>query len=229
MKRDSKERKKELIRCEDLTLGYNNKAVLEHLSFSVYKGDYLFILGENGSGKTTLMNALIGVKEPISGKITIAGSVKKTGIGYLAQQKSIQGDFPASVYEVVISGCQRKRGIRPIYNAHEKQIARRNMERLKISNIQKQCFSELSGGQQQRVLIARALSATEEIMMLDEPVTGLDSSVTEDLYKILSELNEDGVTVVMISHDRTAAARYSDTILQLGNGDTDEYIYRYNE
>lgn len=211
--------KTELIRCEDLSLGYGNKILLENLSFSIYEGDYFCIVGENGSGKTTLMNAIIGIKSPEKGKITIDDTVKKNGIGYLAQQKAQQKDFPASVFEVVISGCRRKRGLRPFFNDEEKKTAYHNMARLGISNLRKHCFSELSGGQQQRVLLARALSATDEIIMLDEPVTGLDSEITRDLYRILKELNEDGVTVIMISHDLDAANEYSNRVLKLGKGE----------
>lgn len=219
MKTDKDCKKTELIRCEDLTLGYGSRILFEHLSFSIYKGDYFCIVGENGSGKTTLMNAIIGNKSPEKGKIVLRDSIKENGIGYLAQQKSQQKDFPASVFEVVISGCRRKRGFRPFFNDDEKRIACQNMERLGILNLKKHCFSELSGGQQQRVLIARTLSATDEVIMLDEPVTGLDSQITGDLYKILKELNDEGVTVIMISHDLDAANKYSNRLLELGKGD----------
>lgn len=217
----------ELIRCENLSLRYNNKILFENLNFSIDEGDYFCIVGENGSGKTTLMKALLGMKSPSAGRIGFSDAVKKGGIGYLPQQTDAQKDFPASVYEVVISGCQNKRGFRPFYNAAEKKIAEDNLKRLGIENLKKHCYSELSGGQQQRVLIARALSATEQIMMLDEPVTGLDPGATEDMYHIVSELNKNGVTIIMISHDAPAAIKYANKILHLGDdiffGTKEEY------
>lgn len=206
----------ELIRFENLSLRYGNRVLFKDLNFSIYEGDYFCIAGENGSGKTTLMNAILGMKEPAEGKITISNDIK-TGIGYLPQQKSLQKDFPASVYEVVISGFQKKRGFRPFYNNKEKEIADKNMKRLGILDIKKQCFSELSGGQQQRVLISRALCATDKIILLDEPVTGLDKETTEEMYKIINELNDAGVTIVMISHDASATIRYASRVLHLGN------------
>ena len=206
----------ELIRFENLSLRYGNRVLFKDLNFSIYEGDYFCIAGENGSGKTTLMNAILGMKEPAEGKITISNDIKN-GIGYLPQQKSLQKDFPASVYEVVISGFQKKRGFRPFYNNKEKEIADKNMKRLGILDIKKQCFSELSGGQQQRVLISRALCATDKIILLDEPVTGLDKETTEEMYKIINELNDAGVTIVMISHDASATIRYASRVLHLGN------------
>lgn len=206
----------ELIRFENLSLRYGNRVLFKDLNFSIYEGDYFCIAGENGSGKTTLMNAILGMKEPAEGKITISKDLKN-GIGYLPQQKSLQKDFPASVYEVVISGFQKKRGFRPFYNNKEKEIADKNMKRLGILDIKKQCFGELSGGQQQRVLISRALCATDKIILLDEPVTGLDKETTEEMYKIINELNDAGVTIVMISHDASATIRYASRVLHLGN------------
>lgn len=206
----------ELIRFENLSLRYGNRVLFKDLNFSIYEGDYFCIAGENGSGKTTLMNAILGMKEPAEGKITISNDIKN-GIGYLPQQKSLQKDFPASVYEVVISGFQKKRGFRPFYNNKEKEIADNNMKRLGILDIKKQCFSELSGGQQQRVLISRALCATDKIILLDEPVTGLDKETTEEMYKIINELNDAGVTIVMISHDASATIRYASRVIHLGN------------
>lgn len=206
----------ELIRFENLSLRYGNRVLFKDLNFSIYEGDYFCIAGENGSGKTTLMNAILGMKEPAEGKITISNDIK-TGIGYLPQQKSLQKNFPASVYEVVISGFQKKRGFRPFYNNKEKEIADKNMKRLGILDIKKQSFGELSGGQQQRVLISRALCATDKIILLDEPVTGLDKETTEEMYKIINELNDAGVTIVMISHDASATIRYASRVLHLGN------------
>ncbi len=216
----------ELI-CKDLTLGYENNALIENLSFEVKKGDYLCIVGENGTGKSTLMRTILRLQKPMSGSIEYSDGLKSTEIGYLPQQTLVQRDFPASVKEVVISGCQAKTGIRPFYSKEEKALAAKNMERLGIDNLAKRCYRELSGGQQQRVLLARALCATEKMLLLDEPVSGLDPKVTADMYKMIKKLNDDGISIIMISHDIYSAVKYASHILHIGNdtffGTVEEY------
>ena len=208
-----------LITCKDLSLGYENTRVAEHLSFTVEEGDYLCIVGENGSGKSTLMKTLLGLRPPLAGQIEFGGGLHKNEIGYLPQQTPIQRDFPASVQEVVLSGCQSRCGLRPFYTKEEKALAARNMQRLGIANLARRCYRELSGGQQQRVLLARALCATRKLLLLDEPVAGLDPKVTAELYDLVAELNrDDGITVIMISHDIAAALRYASHILHIGEG-----------
>ena len=208
-----------LITCQDLTLGYENTRVAEHLSFTVEEGDYLCIVGENGSGKSTLMKTLLGLRAPLAGRITFGDGLRKNEIGYLPQQTPIQRDFPASVQEVVLSGCLARCGLRPFYSKEEKALAARNMERLGITHLARRCYRELSGGQQQRVLLARALCATRKLLLLDEPVAGLDPKVTAELYDLIAELNRaDGITVIMISHDIAAAVRYASHILHIGEG-----------
>lgn len=216
----------ELI-CKDLTLGYENNALIENLSFEVKKGDYLCIVGENGTGKSTLMRTILRLQKPMSGTIEYSDGLKSTEIGYLPQQTLVQRDFPASVKEVVISGCQAKTGMRPFYSKEEKALARKNMERLGIDNLAKRCYRELSGGQQQRVLLARALCATEKMLLLDEPVSGLDPKVTADMYKMIKKLNDDGISIIMISHDIYSAVKYASHILHIGSdiffGTVEEY------
>ncbi len=208
-----------LITCKDLSLGYENTRVAEHLSFTVEEGDYLCIVGENGSGKSTLMKTLLGLRPPRAGQIEFGGGLHKNEIGYLPQQTPIQRDFPASVQEVVLSGCLSRCGLRPFYTKEEKALAARNMQRLGIANLARRCYRELSGGQQQRVLLARALCATRKLLLLDEPVAGLDPKVTAELYDLVAELNrDDGITVIMISHDIAAALRYASHILHIGEG-----------
>ncbi|NLK69941.1 MAG: ATP-binding cassette domain-containing protein, partial [Clostridiales bacterium] len=158
-----------LINCSNITMSYEDNIVFKDLSFEVNKGDYLCIVGENGSGKSTLVRGLLGLKSPVSGKIEYGDGLKKTEIGYLPQQTSVQKDFPASVYEVVLSGCLNSRGIKPFYSKAEKNTALKNMKRLGIEDLKQKCYRELSGGQQQRVLLARALCATKKILLLDEP------------------------------------------------------------
>ena len=205
------------ITATDLTLGYDNQVVARDLNFSVSKGDYLCIVGENGSGKTTLMKTLLRLKEPVSGKIETGDGLKKNEIGYLPQQTIVQKDFPASVREIVLSGCQGRCGIRPFYNHEEKELAKENMERMGITDLANRCYRDLSGGQQQRVLLARALCATKKILLLDEPVAGLDPKVTVQMYELIKDLNREGITIIMISHDISAAIRYASHILHIGD------------
>lgn len=202
------------LTCQDLALGYDSKIVLKDLSFSVNSGDFLCIIGENGSGKTTLMKTLLGLIPPLGGKVVTGDALKSNEIGYLPQQTIVQKDFPASVEEIVLSGCQGGCGLRPFYNKAEKQLAARNMERMNITDLKKRCYRELSGGQQQRVLLARALCATKKLILLDEPVSGLDPKVTLEMYRLIESINKnDGITVIMISHDIAAAVKYASHIL----------------
>ena len=205
------------ITATDLSLGYDAQVVARDLNFSVSKGDYLCIVGENGSGKTTLMKTLLRLKEPVSGKIETGDGLKKNEIGYLPQQTIVQKDFPASVREIVLSGCQGRCGIRPFYNHEEKELAKENMERMGITDLANRCYRDLSGGQQQRVLLARALCATKKVLLLDEPVAGLDPKVTVQMYELIKDLNREGITIIMISHDISAAVRYASHILHIGD------------
>ena len=200
------------ITCKNAALGYENRMVAEKLNFTVSAGDYLCILGENGSGKSTLIKALLGLKPQISGEILC----DHQGIGYLPQQTVIQRDFPASVREIVRSGCLGKTGLRPFYTKEEKTLADKMMQQLGIKELEKRCYRDLSGGQQQRVLLARALCAAKNMLLLDEPVTGLDPRAQQELYEQIAALNRAGTTVIMVSHDVTAAVRYASHILQIG-------------
>ena len=216
------------LTCQNLCVGYDGKSVLQDLSFQVFAGDYLCIVGENGSGKSTLMKTILGLQPPISGKILTGDGLRKNEIGYLPQQTQVQKDFPASVREIVLSGCQGRCGSRPFYNKEEKQLAADAMEKMQIAQLAKQCYRELSGGQQQRVLLARALCATQKMLLLDEPVSGLDPKVTAEMYALIEKLNrEDGITVIMISHDIAAAVKYASHILHIGDavffGTKEEY------
>lgn len=207
----------ELLKCEKLCLGYEGSVVAENLNFTVSSGDYLYILGENGSGKSTLIKALLGLKPQLSGEIDLCGDVGRNEIGYLPQQTIVQRDFPASVREIVQSGCINRCGLRPFYNKAEKKLAADMMKKLEISDLANRCYRELSGGQQQRVLIARALCAAKKMILLDEPVTGLDPKASAEMYELIESLNKkDGMTVIMVSHDMNAAVKYASHILHLG-------------
>lgn len=206
------------LTCQNLCVGYDGKSVLQDLSFQVFAGDYLCIVGENGSGKSTLMKTILGLQPPISGRILTGDGLRKNEIGYLPQQTVVQKDFPASVREIVLSGCQGRCGSRPFYNKEEKQLAAETMDKMQITQLAKRCYRTLSGGQQQRVLLARALCATRKMLLLDEPVSGLDPKVTAEMYILIEKLNrEDGITVVMISHDLNAALQYASHILHIGD------------
>lgn len=204
------------LKCENLTLGYNSRIIIKDLNFEVNKGDYLCILGENGSGKTTLMKTILRLHKAIDGNIQTGDGLLPDEIGYLPQQTAVQKDFPASVREIVLSGCQSRCGNRPFYNKAEKLLAAENMKKMGISQFANRCYRELSGGQQQRVLLARALCATQKMLLLDEPVSGLDPVVTEEMYELIEQLHKDGITIIMISHDLDAALKYATHILNIG-------------
>lgn len=205
------------ITCKDLSFAYDGQTVLSDINFSIDAGAYLCIVGENGSGKTTLMRGILGLKAPSKGTITF-GDIKPTEIGYLPQQTQIQRDFPASVREVVLSGRLNSMHGRLFYNAEDKAVAQANMERLGIEDIAERSYLELSGGQQQRVLLARAMCATKKLLLLDEPVTGLDPVAANEMYNLIKLINLcDNTSVVMISHDIHAAVRYATHILHLGH------------
>lgn len=216
--------------CRDVVLGYEGRAVVQHLNFEVNEGDYLCIVGENGSGKSTLIKALLGLKSPMSGEIRTGDGLEADSIGYLPQQTVVQKDFPASVQEIVLSGCLGRFGWRPFYGKKEKNMADRQMERLGITHLSKRCYRELSGGQQQRVLLARALCATRTMLLLDEPVAGLDPVAVQEMYELLEELNrEEKITVLMVSHDIWAAVTYADHILHISEqplffGTKEDYV-----
>ena len=203
------------LACRDLTLGYDGKTVASEISFTVEEMDYLCIVGENGSGKSTLMKTILGLMPPISGRISMEEGLTQNEIGYLPQQTTIQKDFPASVKEVVLSGCLSRCGLRPYYTAAEKQMAEDNIEKMGITAIAKRCYRELSGGQQQRALLARALCAARKILLLDEPVAGLDPIATSEMYDLIAQLNNSGISIIMISHDISAAVKYASHILHI--------------
>lgn len=205
------------ITCRNLTIGYGSRIILKHLNFTVNEGDYLCIIGENGSGKSSLMRTILNLQNPINGQILYDHQIQQNGIGYLPQQTSRQKDFPASVREIVLSGCDRRSGFHPFYHASDKKKAVTAMQQLKITHLAHRCYRELSGGQQQRVLLARALCATKKFLFLDEPVSGLDPEVTADFYALIRHLNRrEGITILMISHDLQATAADATHILHLG-------------
>ena len=220
-----------LLSFKNLSIGYENTVVLDDLTFEIEKGDYIAIIGENGAGKSTLLKTMLGLIPPLKGSIVFDKEVKKTEIGYLPQQTLAQRDFPASVWEVVLSGCLGKNGIRPFYSKEDKKLAEANIEKMGLRELKNRCYRELSGGQQQRVLLARALCSSNKILVLDEPVTGLDPKVTNQLYEIVNSLNQEGITIIMISHD-LHVLKYANKVLHIGRqtfyGSKDSYLKSQN-
>ena len=206
-----------IFECKDVTLGYENKVVAKNLNFKIDQGDYLCVVGENGTGKSTLIKTLLGLIKPLNGEViaNVQGKNHK-GVGYLPQQTQAQKDFPASVWEVVLSGVLNNDHRCPFYNKKDKAEAEKNMEKLNILDLKKRCYRELSGGQQQRVLLARALCATDSVLILDEPVTGLDPAASMELYETIKDLNKkENVTIITVSHDIKNALNYATHILHL--------------
>lgn len=202
-----------ILVCENFSIGYGDNIVIEGLNFSINKGDFLVIVGENGSGKSTLVKSILGLVEPISGRAYL--DIKHNKTGYLSQQSEVQKDFPATVYEVVLSGFANRLGFRPFYNAQEKKTALDNIKKMNMENFASSHFSNLSGGQKQKVLLARMLCAGEDIVFLDEPVTALDSASEDYFYKVICDFNRKGATVIMVTHDKKCLD-YASCILELG-------------
>lgn len=219
-----------LLACRDLTLGYEQQALVEHLTLDIASGDYLCVMGENGSGKSTFLKSILGLLKPIRGEIIRSDALRLSGIGYLPQQTQSQKDFPATVKEIVLSGFLSARGFRFTYSAAELSAAMMHMGKLGILELQGRCYRELSGGQQQRVLLARALCAASKLLVLDEPVTGLDPAAAQDLYKTLRYLNEkEGIAVLMVTHDLNNALAEAKHVLHIGKtrwfyGTTEEFL-----
>ena len=202
--------------CNNLTVGYEDGIVASGINLTVDRCDYLCIVGENGSGKTTLMKTILGLTAPLSGEIIFEKGLSSKSIGYLPQQTVVQKDFPASVFEIVLSGCLSKLGSRPFYSREHKALALENMKKLGIENLAGKSYRNLSGGQQQRVLLARALCAAEKMLLLDEPTAGLDPQATAEMYNYIKKLNDEGMTIIMITHDMDAAAKYATRTLNMG-------------
>lgn len=218
------------ILYDNVTIAYNGIPVVSNINFHVEKGDYLCIIGENGSGKSTLVKSMLGLVPIHSGKVSFENGFSKKQIGYLPQQTLVQRDFPASVFEIVLSGFLNDKSFMFFYNSNHKKMALENMHKLGIENLKNKCYRELSGGQQQRALLARALCATKGLLVLDEPISGLDPNATSQFYGLINELSvKEKLTIVMISHDINFTISHANKILHVRSGGsfygtTDEYL-----
>ncbi len=210
------------IICKDVCLGYDGVSVCEGLNFEVNAGDYLCVVGDNGSGKSTLIKTLLGIRAPLSGEIIRSDGLRVGDIGYLPQQSEVQRDFPATVREVVAAGCAGALGKRFFYSRAQKELVGQALRTMNISELSERAYSELSGGQMQRVLLSRALCAAKKIILLDEPVSGLDPASAAEMYGVISHLNSHGLSVIMVTHDISAATKYASCVLHMG--DTPEFF-----
>ena len=217
------------IQINDLTLGYGTRKIIKNLSLTINKGEYIYVIGENGVGKSTLIKGLIGTLKPIKGSIKFDENFKKNDIGYIPQLNTSMKNFPASVLEIVLSGTINSNVFSVFYKKSEKELTKKVLKELNIYDLKDKCFKELSGGQQRKVLLARAMTSTSKILIMDEPVTGLDPKATSNFYELIKKLNkENNITVIVVSHDIKSAAKYADKILHIHNdgycfGTVDEF------
>ena len=212
MVRESKDSSFSII-CEGLAVGYSGKPLCNGFDLEINNGDYICIVGENGAGKSTLIKTLVGLIPAINGKVLLRGDIDKSDIGYLPQQREMQKDFPASVWEVVLSGCLDRLGFKPFYGHKERKLAADAIRELDLEDIKNESFRELSGGQRQRVLLARAIAGSKKVLVLDEPITGLDPVAAAHLYQLLNRLNQNGTTIITISHDISKALAAANKLL----------------
>lgn len=204
-----------LIEIKELSYSYpTKKDTLKNINIDVKKGSFTCIVGENGSGKSTLLKCIVGLNKTYTGKIK-----KETQIGYLPQKTEIQSNFPASVEEIVLSGTIPNNVRSIFYKKEDKEKSKEVMKELQIYEMRKKCFADLSGGQQQRVMIARAMCATNQLIVLDEPTNGLDPNIAQQIYEILYKLKtEKKLTILMVSHDTERALKYADTVIEIKQG-----------
>jgi len=223
---------KEILRLENLSLRYEAAAgwAVKGVTLTVDEGDFLCIVGENGSGKTSLLKMIAGLTPPTEGRVVFE-NLRACEVGYLPQQTAVQKDFPATVTEVVMSGLLNRKGFPAFYTKKDRETARAHLERFGAWDLRGESYRTLSGGQQQRVLLARALCASEKLLLLDEPVTGLDPNAAAELYDILADLHARGMTILMVSHDVDGAVRRASKVLHMDTapvyyGDAEGYLKR---
>lgn len=212
-----------IIEVNHLNFGYNDNLILNDVSFSVDRGDFLGIIGANGTGKSTLIKLLLKIMEPLSGEIKLLGENIDTfkrwnKIGYVSQKaNSFNSSFPATVEEVVAANLYSKIGLFRFPNKSHMQQVYKALELVGMQAYGKRLIGNLSGGQQQRVFIARVLVNEPEIMFLDEPTVGIDARSEEAVYSLLARLNKElNLTIVMVTHDISAITVHANKLVCLG-------------
>ncbi len=222
-----------LLKVEKLEVGYGKNIVIRNASFEIKNGDFVCVVGANGSGKSTLIKAILGLVKPIKGKITFSNRLTKNEIGYLPQEMKVEQNFPATVWEIVLSGNLGKMKTAPFYKTAEKKRSTEALKKLGISHLAQLSFTELSGGQKQKVLLARALVAMTKLLILDEPSNNLDYVSRHDFYETLKSLNRtEKMTIIMITHDLDAEDLIGNKIFALADSKvtvetTKNYLRRY--
>ena len=219
-----------LIELDNVTLGYDKHIVLKNIDLKIEEGDFICVVGPNGSGKSTLIKGILGLIKPLKGKIKYNG-LKQNFIGYMPQETKVDANFPASVSEIVLSGTLNSIGLKPFYSKEAKEKVLKTLKLLNIENIKNKSFADLSGGQRQKVLLARSLCATSKLLILDEPSNNLDTKSKEKLYETIKNLNEEGITIIMITHDLDHDTLLGNKILSLREdeiffGTTEEFVRR---
>lgn len=205
-----------LIQCEGVAVGYPRTPLVQGLDLAVHRGDYLCIVGDNGAGKSTFLRTLLGLQPPLAGRITLGEGLRRRDLGYLPQQTPVQRDFPATVGEIVSSGCVPRMGLRPFLSRGERRRVEENLARMGVAHLAGRSYRTLSGGQQQRVRLARALCGADTLLLLDEPVAGLDPEGTAEMYQLIHRLNREGMTILMVSHDLAGVETYATHLLRMG-------------
>ncbi|MDR1042837.1 MAG: ABC transporter ATP-binding protein [Clostridiales Family XIII bacterium] len=219
-----------LLECDSLSYRYEQSPAwaVRDVSFAIGEGDFICVAGENGSGKSTLVRMITGLAKPTRGDIGFK-AIGRNEIGYLPQQAPVKNDFPASVTEVVLTGRLNRKRFPAFMTKSDVRVAEHNLEKLGALELRRRSYRELSGGQRQRVLLARALCASEKLLILDEPVAGLDPLAQSEMYRIIRELNRDGLTILMVSHDVEGAIKEAGKILHMDVtplffGRTEDYL-----
>jgi len=208
-----------ILSVSHLTMRYNGRVALEDISFHLHESERIAVVGPNGAGKSTLFKAVAGVLQPNSGEVNIYGSRPRghVCIGYIPQRNQVDWTFPVSVADVVMMGRSAKLG--PLNWPHKKdwEFVHHALETVELSNLSSRQINQLSGGQQQRMFIARALAQEAELMLMDEPLTGLDTPSQEGILNLLDHLKTEKVTVMVATHDLEQAASHFDRIMLLNH------------
>lgn len=205
-----------LIESHGLRIGYDATTDMACPDFAIGPEDFLCVMGPNGSGKSALVKTLAGLMPPRAGELVMSDGLQDGGIGYLPQRTPLQDDFPATVREIVRTGCQSLRGLRPFFSCAEKDMAERALIRFGLADLAHRPYRSLSGGQRRRALLARALCVPRRLLLLDEPTAGLDEQAVETLYACLASLRTEGLAILMVTHERTSVHQLASHVLRMG-------------